>query len=103
MKLGMTKQQYYEMCELMGSEPLAEEIPVEIDDLASEVQIAMQIYGILQDNWDTMVGRYAGKKLENIRDIFDIWGIEPSDQKVYLQIIVDIDSIRMQDINSQKT
>ena len=33
----MTKEQYFEMCEMMGSEPVEDEIPVEFDDLYSEV------------------------------------------------------------------
>ena len=98
----MTKDQYYEMCEMMGSEPVDSEIPVELDDLPTEVQQALQLYSLLPDEWDTMVGLYSGKKMQNIKDIFEIWEIEKADQKLLFSILVTIDNLRMQDLNSKK-
>lgn len=99
----MTKEQYYEACEMMGNEPIEEEIPVELEDLPTDVQIALQIYGMLPDEWDTMVGRYAGKKMQNIKDIFDICEVEKADRRMLLTILLIIDNLRMQDINSKRT
>lgn len=98
----MTKEQYYEMCEMMGSEPVDSEIPVELDDLPIEVQQALQLYSLLPDEWDSMVGLYSGKKMQNIKDIFEIWEIEKADQKLLFSILVTIDNLRMQDLNSKK-
>ena len=97
----MTKQQYFEMCEMMGSDPIEDEIPVELDDLPAEVQLAVQIYGILPDIWDTMVGRYAGKKMHNIKDIFDMWEVDAADRKIMYTILLLLDNLRMQDLNTK--
>ena len=96
--VSMTKQQYFEMCEMMGSEPVEDEIPVEVDDLPTEAQTALEIYNILQDQWDSMVGRYEGKNLSNIKHIFDIWSIPTAEQKIMLELILVIDSIRSEEI-----
>jgi hypothetical protein len=39
----MTKEQYFEMCEALGTEPDPLEIPIEFDDLHLEVQEAYSI------------------------------------------------------------
>ena len=43
----MTKQQYFDMCNQLGTEPLEHEIPVELDDLPLEVQQALLVYRLL--------------------------------------------------------
>ena len=96
--VSMTKQQYFEMCEMLGSEPVDAEIPVEADDLPTEAQTALEIYNILQDQWDSMAGRYEGKNLSNIKHIFDIWSIPTTEQKIMLELILVIDSIRSEEI-----
>ena len=40
----MTKEQYFEMCEMLGSQPVDSEIPVELDDFPVEVQQAFLVY-----------------------------------------------------------
>lgn len=96
--VSMTREQYFEMCEMMGSEPIEDEIPVEIDDLPIEAQTALELYGILQDQWDSVVGRYEGKNLANIKHIFDIWEISASEQKLMLNLILIIDQIRSEEL-----
>jgi len=96
--VSMTREQYFEMCEMMGSEPIEEEIPVEIDDLPTEAQTALELYNILQDQWDSMVGRYEGKNLSSIKHIFDIWDITHDEQKLMLNLILIIDQIRSEEI-----
>ena len=61
--LSVTKETYFEMCELMGNEPIEEEIPIEYDDFPIEVQQAFAVYRMLRDEWDTMNGVYLGKTL----------------------------------------
>lgn len=97
----MTKEQYFEMCEMMGSDPVQSEIPVELDDLPTEVQTTMQIYGLLPDIWDTMVGRYVGKKMTNIKDIFDMWEVDIADRRIMYTLLLTLDNLRMQDLNSK--
>lgn len=98
----MTKERYLEVCEALNSEPIEEEIPVDYDDLAPEVQEALNIYYKLQDNWDTMGGNYLGKHLHNITNIFEIYGLDRGEWRGMLDIILTIDAARAKLIESKK-
>ena len=98
----MTKNDYLELCEALGNEPLEEEMPVEFDELLTEVQEAMQVYRNLQDNWDMMSGTYLGKNLSNIMDIFTLMGIEPEDRRTLFELIGIIDGYRSIQLASKK-
>jgi hypothetical protein len=100
--VGMTRDQYFEMCEMLGNEPLDSEIPVEYDDLPLEVQDALRIYNTLQDNWDYMGGNYIGKNLHGIKDIFEMNDIEKVDHKSIYELILHIDRIRAKQIHDSK-
>lgn len=90
----MTKETYFEMCEMMGSEPVKEEIPVEYDDLLVDVQEALSIYSKLRDEWDTMNGNYRGKSYAGISDIFNILEVPNEDRKTLFNLLGVIDGIR---------
>lgn len=90
----MTKDTYFEMCEMLNSEPVPEEIPVEYDDLLLDVQEALGIYSKLKDEWDMMNGNYLGKSYSGISDIFDILEVPSEDRKTVFNLIGIIDSIR---------
>lgn len=90
----MTKETYFEMCEMMGSEPIKEEVPVEYDDLLVDVQEALSIYSKLRDEWDTMNGNYLGKSYAGINDIFNILEVPVEDRKTLFNLLGIIDSIR---------
>jgi hypothetical protein len=90
----MTKDQYFEMCELMGTEPVSEQIPVDMADFPDEVQEAFQIYYLLRDVWEGMSGTYMGKDFSTIFDFFRLYSIESQDQLLMLGFIRQIDSIR---------
>ena len=96
----MTKEQYFELCEMLQSEPLEDEIPVEINDLPLEVQEAFQVYSILNDNWEGMSGSYLGKNMAGLLDIMDILGIE--DRALILNLIKLIDNVRFEFIQTQQ-
>jgi hypothetical protein len=100
--LGMTKEQYFDMCENLGSEPVEEEIPVEFDDFPLEVQTALSIYKILRDEWEFVGGNYLGKNINGIFEVFDAYDIEPCDKRFYLELIHMIDSVRIDEIRKQK-
>lgn len=99
-EVSMTKDQYFEMCKMLGAEPSEEEIPVEFDDFPLEVQEAYLLYNIISDNWDSMSGTYLGKNLVGIKDIMEIYKIE--DARLTLQLINSIDLIRRTIINAKK-
>lgn len=98
----MTKAQYLEMCEMMGSEPVESQIPLDFEDLVLEVQEALRIYNTLQDVWDYMGGNYIGKNFSYIETIFKINDIEPELQKIYLDLLLTIDRIRAKQIEESK-
>jgi hypothetical protein len=102
MGLGMSKESYFEMCEMLGSEPLDSEIPVEFEDFPIEVQQAFNAYRMLRDEWDTMNGNYLGKSLIGIKDVLEATEIEPSEQKFIIMLVRMIDAVRSDEINNKK-
>lgn len=84
----------------MGTEPLEEEIPVELSDLHDEVQEAFVVYNMLQDNWDSMNGIYMGKNFAGISDILKMQEVE--DEKTCYLILRMIDSRRSKILNTKK-
>lgn len=90
------------MCETLGSEPIDDEIPVDIDDFPVEVQEAIKIYNNLQDNWDYMGGNYIGKNLTGFRDILDIFEVEKADHRAVYELIMRIDRIRAKSIQDSR-
>jgi len=95
--VGMTKEQYFEMCETLGSEPVEEEIPVEYDDFPDEVQLAISIYRLMRDEWEYMGGTYTGKNFNGIFELFKVYEIHALDKRYYLELIHIIDGIRIQE------
>ena len=98
----MTKDRYFEMCEMLGNEPIESEVPVEFDDFPLEVQQAFNAYRMLRDEWDTMSGIYLGKSLIGIKDILEATEIEPSEHKFIIMLIRIIDNVRSEEINNKK-
>jgi hypothetical protein len=97
----MSKESYFEMCEMMGTEPVEEEIPVEFDDFHYEVQQAFLVYRMLRDEWEGMNGIYLGKSLTGIKEIFWACDIDPEDHKIILTLVQTIDAIRQAEINTK--
>lgn len=96
----MTKEKYFEMCELMKTDPVDSEIPTEFEDLNEDIQYAIGVYNMLQDNWDTMNGNYLGKNMVGLTDIFRI--MEVDDYRTCFYIISILDKIRGEIINTKK-
>jgi hypothetical protein len=99
----MTKDSYFEMCEMLGNEPVDSEIPVEFEDFPIEVQQAFAVYRMLRDEWDAMNGVYLGKSLIGIKDILEATEIEPDEHKFIIMLVRLIDSVRSDEINKKKT
>jgi hypothetical protein len=98
----MTREAYFELCEVMGNQPVEEEIPVEFDDFPLEVQQAFGVYRMLRDEWDTMNGLYLGKTLIGIKDILEAMEVEPDEHKFIIVLVRMIDQVRSNEINSKK-
>jgi len=100
--VGMTRDQYFEMCEALNTEPVEDEIPIEYADFPDEVQEAIGVYYKLQDEWDTFNGTYMGKSYNGLGDILDILEVEKKDRKYLLDWITIMDSTRSKILSDQK-
>lgn len=100
--VAMSKEAYFEMCEMLGSEPKEDEIPVEFDDFPFEAQQALNVYRMLRDEWDAMSGTYLGKSFIGITEIMDATEVDHVDRKLIIMLIRMIDSVRTEQINSKK-
>jgi len=86
------------MCEMMGSEPLEEEMPAERGDLYIETQMVLNLYDKLPAKWEGMSGSYLGKDLLLLPILCEEFDIEDCIRKYAWNIIPIIDSYVAQDI-----
>lgn len=100
--LHVSKETYFEMCEMLGNEPNEEEIPVEYDDFQVEVQQALSVYRALRDEWDPMAGAYLGKSFIGIHDTLDAAEIDLADRKHIVSLVRLIDEVRSELINAKQ-
>jgi hypothetical protein len=98
----MTKDRYFEMCELMGNEPIESEIPVEFDDFPLEVQQALMVYRMLRDEWEGFNGMYLGKSYAGLTEIFEYSQVEVCDRSFILSVIKLIDTTRSAELNKRQ-
>ena len=83
------------MCEMLGSDPVDEEVPLELDDFPWLVQQAFVIYGMLSDIWEGMSGSYLGKDYSLLFNLFDLYGIDSAEEKLLAtDFIKQIDAVR---------
>ena len=75
------------MCVSLGSEPLAEEMPVDYDDLKLETTYALQVYNLLRGRAQTY-----GRDFSNVESIFKVLNIPPNSRGVVLELLVLIDN-----------
>lgn len=98
----MTRERYLEMCELMGSEPVESEIPVEFADFPIDVQQAILVYRMLKDEWEGFNGLYLGKSYIGLTEVLDYMEIDISDRKLVVQLIKLIDNVRSDQLAKQR-
>lgn len=97
----MTKEQYLEMCESIGSKPIEEEIPIEYDELPPLVQLAFTIYEALRDEWEYMGGNYVGKNLQNLFQVLDLYDIPEEERLLTYKVLCVIDNERRSILRSK--
>lgn len=100
--VGVTKETYFDICEQLGTEPIEEEIPVELEDFPDEVQQALSIYFRLRDDWDGFTGTYMGKNFTGLSDILDIYQVDMASRQDLLDWIFIIDKVRSKCIADSK-
>ncbi len=101
----MTKDMYFEMCEMLGSEPVESEIPIELDDFPDIVQQVFLVYNMLSDRWDSMGGSYLGKDYAILFQLLDLYSVtEKQEVLLAVDFINQIDYARSDIIQEkQKT
>ena len=97
----MTRDQYLDMCDMMGTEIIEEDIPVEQEDLIPEILLAYNIYSLLAPKFDSFNGGYFGKDYSNLKTLFDMYEVSVQEQKEYFKIILILDSIDTEQINNR--
>lgn len=90
----MTKDSYFEMCDMLGQEPIEEEIPVDPGDFPVLVQQAMSLYNMLEDRWDSMGGGYLGKNYSSVFDFFKLYEVDNSESLLMLEFLQHMDAVR---------
>lgn len=91
----MSKQAYFEMCEMLNQEPIESEIPVEVEDFPDLVQQCFVVYGILPDRWDSMGGGYMGKDYSIVFNLFRVYDItDPAEVLLSLDFLQHMDGVR---------
>ena len=98
----MTRESYLDMCDMMGSEPVESEIPIEYDDFPLDVQQALSVYRMLKDEWEGFNGLYLGKSFIGLTEILDYMEVDLADRKLTVQLIKLIDSVRAELINKRE-
>jgi hypothetical protein len=93
--IHMSKDAYFEMCEMLGQEPIDEEIPVEIGDFPDLVQQCFVVYQILPDSWDSMGGGYMGKDYTIVFNLLQVYGVtDPEEILLVLDFLQHMDGVR---------
>jgi hypothetical protein len=78
----MSKEAYFEMCEMLGTEPVEEDIPLSLGDLSFQSQLALEVYNYLPENWAQTA--YLGKNLNGITELFEILDIHGRYQRLLI-------------------
>lgn len=76
---------YLDMCENLGSKPIFEEIPVNLDDLTIQSQEVIAISNYLPDRWG--MGGYEGKDFSNIKDILILHEVSELNWLLYMDLL----------------
>jgi len=96
----MSKDAYLDMCEQLGSEPIPEEIPVELEDMPDEVLDAYHVYNVLPEKFDSFNGNYYGRAVELAPDLIKFMDLEPA--KEIFKVILIINYLEREAINNRK-
>ena len=96
----MTRETYLDMCEQLGSQPQEKEIPVMLEDMPIDVELAYNVYNLLPDKIDSFNGVYYGKELDKAPLMLEF--LEIQSKKDIFKLIIIIDSLEKEEINRRK-
>lgn len=75
------------MCADMGTEPIEEEIPKDLNDFSNQTHEAYLIFNKLPDNIHGFSGQYIGKDLSNLKILFELYNVEENNWLLYMDLI----------------
>ena len=80
------------MCDMLGTEPIEEEIPIEWSDLGELSQTTLTIYQFLADNWEGFNGVYLGKHFNGVSELFDIFEVPRDLRQTIMSMLKILDN-----------
>jgi hypothetical protein len=84
----------------MGTEPVENEIPPEMEEFPFELQEAFKVFFRLPDRYDSMSGTILGKDLSVLGSLFDIYNV--LDRETALDYITVMNIVRTNILADQK-
>jgi len=97
-ELSMSKETYFEMCEMLGEDPVEDNIPLDMSDFPDLIQQCFIIYRMLPDMWDTMNGGYLGKDYTIVFNLFNVYEFETTEIATAFSFLHHIDQVRARSI-----
>lgn len=88
----MTKEQYFELCEQLGTQPKDEEIPLELGEFPIEIQQIFLLYENLEDRISEFNGVFIGKVRSGFPYFYGLY-CQGIDEKFCITILNLIENI----------
>jgi hypothetical protein len=101
-ELSVSRDTYFEMCEMLGEEPNDDDIPLEMADFPDLIQQCFIIYRMLPDMWDTMNGLYLGKDYTIVFNLFKLYELEDVELTTVFGFLQHIDQVRSKSISDKQ-
>lgn len=87
----MTKEAYLRMCESLGEEPDVRVMPMDVDDLPSNCQIAVAMFNLMNDTFvPGDYPMYNGKDITGVPIVCDLFGIEEREERLHFMNLINI-------------
>jgi hypothetical protein len=87
-KNGITREQYFQVCEQMGEEPSPDKIPPELQDFPLDVQLAISVFNKLGDKLVADIG-YLGKDYTALP--LHIKLNKPDNEEIFVETLLRLD------------
>lgn len=88
--MGISKDKYYEICQVTNTEPDPEKVPIDFEDLLYDSQLAIKLLTKLPEQWDGASGYYQGKNLTLLPYMMDLY--EVGNKQDFLELILSIEN-----------
>jgi len=83
-------------------EPVEEDVPIDISDFPELVQTCFIVYSRLPDIWDFMGGNYAGKDLNIIFELLNLYDLKLEEEQLLALDFISIMDVTRTNLISEK-